>query len=244
MNCDECQDLISLFLDNELDDASTSAVQHHLTACLDCEKLYNDFSLILEYCNEAELDDTVPPNSQAMWCRINNIIESEAAPPPPPAEEPKRGWLSRGWSLTFSQVGVAVLGIALISSLLTVVGLRNYFRPPAATETAAVPETPPSTFQRVLSKIGLAETSFEARERRLHEQQAAIEYWTRRVNARRAQWDAKMRDAFDRNLYTINESVNEYNQILQQNPDDQLSGEMLNAVLDEKVNLLRAFSDL
>ena len=162
---------------------------------------------------------------------------------PPPAVEQKRGWLFRGWSFTFSQVGLAIIGIALISSLLTVVGLRNYFEP-SGDDTVSRAEASQTTFEKILSKVGLAETPQQTRERRIREQQAAIEYWNKRVTARRAQWDAKMRDAFDRNLYTINESVNEYNQILRQNPDDELSGEMLNAVLDEKMNLLRAFSDL
>ena len=243
MNCDECQDLISLFLDNELDEGSSAAVQSHLSLCSDCEKLYEDFSLIVESCGDAELDETVPPNSKAMWCRINNILESEVAPSLPAAVEQKKGWLSKGWSFTFSQVGVAIIGIALISSLLTVVGLRNYFEP-SGDDTVSRTEASQTTFEKVLSKVGLAETPQQTRERRIREQQVAIEYWNRRVAARRAQWDAKMRDAFDRNLYTINESVNEYNQILQQNPDDELSGEMLNAVLDEKMNLLRAFSDL
>jgi hypothetical protein len=242
MNCEECQDLISLFLDNELDEFSSAAVQAHLALCPECDRLYEDFSLIVESCNAAPLDDTVPPNSQAMWCRINNILENEVQPEIK-AEEAKRGWFSRGWSLTFSQVGAAVLAIALISSLLTVVGLRNYFEP-AGTDTVSRSEASQTTFEKLFSKVGLTETPQQARHRRILEQQAAIEYWTKRVAARRVQWDAKMREAFDRNLYTINESVNEYDQILQQNPEDELSGEMLNAVLDEKMNLLRAFSEL
>jgi Putative zinc-finger len=242
MNCDECQDLISLFLDNELDEGSSAAVEAHLSLCSDCEKLFDDFSLIIGSCSDVPLDETVPPNSDAMWCRINNILESEVAPQQP-SQEPKKGWISRGWSFTFSQVGAAIVGIAVISSLLTVVGLRNYFEP-SGDDTVSRSEASQTTFEKLLSKVGLAETPQQARERRIREQQAAIDYWTRRVTARRAQWDAKMRDAFDRNLYTIDESVTEYNQILQQNPDDELSGEMLNAVLDEKMNLLRAFSDL
>jgi len=242
MNCDECQDRISLYLDSELDESSSAAVREHLAVCSDCDKLYEDFALILQTCVRAELDETVPPNSQAMWCRINNILESDPSAPAP-AEQPKKGWISRGWSFTFSQVGAAIVGVALISSLLTVVGLRNYFEP-AGDDDISRSEASQTTFEKVLSKIGLSETPQLARERRIREQQAAVKYWTKRVAARRAQWDAKMREAFDRNLYTINESVYEYNQILQQNPDDDLSGEMLNAVLDEKVNLLRAFSEL
>jgi hypothetical protein len=244
MNCEECQDLISLFLDNELDQRVSADVQAHLTLCPPCAKLCEDFAVILETCSETSPADIVPPNSQALWCRINNIIENEVKNAPrAETEEPRKTWFSRGWRFTFSQVGAAVVGIALISSLLTIVAIRNYVEPSGA-DTTSRSAASQTTFEKVLSKVGLTETPQQARERRIREQQAAIDYWTRRVSARRAQWDARMRDAFDRNLYVIDESVSEYNQILEQNPDDELSGEMLNAVLDEKMNLLRAFSDL
>ena len=90
----------------------------------------------------------------------------------------------------------------------------------------------------------MSDSPQQARERRVKEQQAAIEYWTKRVQERRSQWDAKMRDAFDRNLNLLDESVSEYSTILQENPDDELTGEMLDTVLNDKMDLLREFSDL
>lgn len=241
MNCIECQELISVYLDNELGEASSLAVSAHLTLCLDCAKMCEDLAVILESCRESLPAEIVPPNSQALWCRISNTIESEIKQEQSQAEEPKEG--RRGWSFTFSQLGSAIAGVALISSLLTVVGIRSYFEPPGddfVTRTSASQ----TTFEKVLSKVGLTDTPQQARERRIKQQQAAIEYWTKRVQARRAQWDTKMRDAFDRNLNEIDASVSEYTYILQQNPDDELSGEMLDAVLDDKMNLLRSFSDL
>jgi hypothetical protein len=101
-----------------------------------------------------------------------------------------------------------------------------------------------TTFEKVLSRVGLMETPQQARDRRLKEQQAAIQYWNDRVQARRVQWDRTTRDAFDRNLTVIDEAVNEYTMILQRDPEDELSGEMLDAVLNDKMNLLRDFADL
>lgn len=242
MNCTECQDLISVYLDNELDDAMSLAVSAHLTICVDCGKMCEDLAVILESCRDSVPAEIVPPNPQALWCRISNTIESEIKQQEQAnvqVPEPPR----RGWNFTFSQLGSAIAGVALISSLLTIVGIKGYFEPPGddfVTRTAASQ----TTFEKVLSKVGLTDTPQMARERRLKEQQAAIEYWNKRVQARRAQWDSKMRDAFDRNLYEIDASVSEYTNILQQNPDDELSGEMLDAVLNDKMNLLRSFSDL
>jgi hypothetical protein len=136
-----------------------------------------------------------------------------------------------------------VLAVALISSLLTVVGIRNYFEPSGEDFTSRSTASQ-TTFEKLLSRIGLTDTPQEARAKRIKEQQAAIDYWNKRVQQRRGRWDAKIRDAFDRNLNLIDESVTEYTIILQENPDDDLTGEMLDTVLNDKMDLLREFSDL
>jgi hypothetical protein len=240
MTCDECQEHISLFLDNELPDELSASIRVHLALCTECAKVCEDFAVILDSCRETSTADPLPPNSNALWCRINNIIESEAKAEPRP-EEKSRGFFARGF--TFGQLATAVVGIALISSLLTIVGTKNYFEPTGADYTSRSTASQ-TTFEKVLSKIGLIETPQQARLKRFQEQQAAIDYWNRRVQERKAQWDARMRDAFDRNLNEIDQAVTDYTVILEKDPQDDLSGEMLDSALNEKMNLLRAFSEL
>lgn len=227
-------------MDNELNETSSMSVQTHLSVCAECAKVCEDFAVILDSCTFEKSAEPLPPNSQALWCRINNIIESEAKREPVVPEPPK-GWFGR--SFTFSQVGSAVMGIAVISSLLTIVGIKNYYEPTTEDYTSRSSASQ-TTFEKVLSKVGLTDTPQQARMRRLQEQQAAIDYWNKRVQARREQWDNKMRDAFDRNLNEIDQAVTEYTVILEQDPLDDLSGEMLDSTLTEKMNLLRAFSEL
>ena len=238
MNCDECKELISVFMDNELEETPAAGIRAHLAVCTDCAKICEDFAYILDVCHSEESAEILPPNSQALWCRINNMIESEIKPEPPLAT-PKR----RLWQLSFSQMAAGFLGIAIISSLLTVIGIKNYQQPRTDDFISRSPNTQ-TPFEKIASKLGLMDTPLQARERRIKEQQAAIEYWDQRVQMRRVQWDKNMRDAFDRNLNEINEAVNEYNTILQQDPQDDLSGEMLDSALMEKMNLLREFSEL
>ena len=45
-------------------------------------------------------------------------------------------------------------------------------------------------------------------------------------------------------LQAIDQAVFEYKQTLEQDPEDELSGEMLDSVMNEKMNLLREFSEL
>lgn len=243
MNCEQCQQLISVYLDNELEKEISFNVQMHLALCAECAKVCEDFAMIVDFC---ETEDFLPPNSKALWCRINNLIETEIKPET--AQEinkpqTKQGFFARiwnnRWQLTISQMFSAVLGIALISSLLTVVGIKNYSSHAEFTANSA-----PTIFERALSKVGLVETAQQARENRIRAQQTTIDYWNNRVEARKVQWDAHLREAFDRNLNEIDQVVFEYDKILQENPQDELSGEMLDSALNEKVELLREFADL
>lgn len=236
MNCEQCQELISVYLDSELEFEISTSIQTHLAVCLECAKMCEDFAMILDFCNLEETEHSLPPNSKALWCRINNLIETEIAAEIPPnveAEKPKRGW-----QFSFAQVFASIFGIALVSSLLTIVGIRNYSAGEASANVA------PSVFDRALGKIGLVETAQQTRENRIREQQAAIEYWNRRVGEKRVKWAANLREAFDRNLHEIDQTVYEYDKILQENPNDELSGEMLDSALNEKMALLREFSEL
>ena len=248
MNCEQCQILISDFLDNELDKTDSSNVQTHLAMCEECAKICEDFSMMLDFCDEKQFADSLPPNPNALWCRINNIIETEVKPEleRETGEEVQANWFSRiwnsNWQLSLSQVAVSVLGIALISSLLTIVGIKNYLQPnDNVSAQTTVSET---IFDKVLGKFGLVETAFQKREKRLKERQESIDYWRSRVENKRPAWNSHLRNAFDRNLNEINRAVFEYNKNLQNNPNDEISGEMLDSAMDEKMEFLREFAEL
>ena len=115
---------------------------------------------------------------------------------------------------------------------------------PKADEFASRSSADQTPFERIAGKLGFIETPEDARMRKVREQQAVIDYWNQRVQARRTVWDKNVRDAFDRNLNQIDQSVSQYTMILQEDPQDDLSGEMLDSALNEKIDLLREFSDL
>lgn len=240
MNCDECKSQLSAFMDNDLAEAEAERVRIHLSECAACSHVCEELSAILYACEETDADEIAPPNSQALWCRINNVIEGEMQAAQKPEEKPRDG---RFWQFSLLQLSVAVLCIAVISSLLTVVAVRNHTQPTNDDFTTRSSSTQ-TTLEKVLSRVGLIQTPYESRMARLKEQQAAIDYWNARVSARRAEWSRSTREAFDKNLAVIDESVQDYTMILAKDPDDELSGEMLDAVMTEKMNLLRDFADL
>ena len=248
MNCEHCQNLLSEFVDDSTECTMSAEIKAHLEICTDCAAIYRDFAYLTQFCSNYQDHEITPPNSQALWCRISNIIESETeAVPVPLAEEKKKkglwaGTWGKSWQLSFSQVISAVLGIAVISSLLTVVGIRNAGRSPH--DLAANASLQPTLFESLLSKAGLAPAPEELREKSISEKQAVIDYWNARVEVRKVQWNQKMRDTFDRNLHEIDQVVIEYSQNLQKDPADSLSEEMLDSALTEKMQLLREFSEL
>ena len=237
MNCEECKNLMGVFMDDELDETLAAQVSGHIGACQICARYCEEITGVFDAGALEAPSDVALPNSKALWCRINNIIESEQTAEPP--IEPQK---ARFWRFSFWQVSAAVLFIALVSSVLTVVAIRNYVKP--ASNDVATRSSEQTFFDKALGKIGLVETPQQARDRRVREQQAAIDYWNARVQSRRSQWDRMTSDAFDRNIQVLDESVSEYTMILEQNPEDELSGEMLDSVLNDKMNLLRDFSDL
>lgn len=243
MNCDNCQNLISEFIGSE--SSLPMEVEAHLADCELCNVMHQDFSALTQFCATYQEEEVAPPNAQALWCRISNIIESEMEPETiaPVVEEKKSGFWAgfwqKNWQMSFSQVVTAVIGVALVSSLLTIVGVRNMVRQPGE-----LANSEPTLFETMLSSAGLAPAPQEELQKKLQEKQAVIDYWNTRVQARRAQWKSNVRETFDRNLREIDQIVVEYSQTLKENPQDELSEEMLNAALLEKMELLREFSEL
>lgn len=237
MTCDDCKELIGAFIDSDLDEGRASMVRTHLAFCPPCALVCEEVTSLIDVCRTEPAGELVPPNSRQMWLRINNVIENEVKPVP--VIEPPR----RSWAVSMLRLGSALAGIAVVSSVATIFILRNYTQPASGDLTAGAASSQ-TTFEKYLGKLGLVETPQQARERRIKEREAAIDYWNARVQARRSQWDRTTREAFDRNLEVIDESVNDYTTILAKDPDDDLSGEMLDAVMNDKMNLLRDFSDL
>ncbi|HEY2847627.1 MAG TPA: zf-HC2 domain-containing protein [Pyrinomonadaceae bacterium] len=240
MNCDDCKALISPFMENDLEGSRAEFVRVHLAECGECARVCEELAAIMDVVAVEGEDLLADHHSKQIWCRINNVIEGEQTTLAQQSvpEPPKKGL----WHFSFWQLTTGLACIALVSSLLTVVAIRNYYEP-AATDSLAQ-STSRGFFDRVLMKVGLAETPEEQLERRLRERQATIDYWNARVQVRRNQWDAQTRAAFDRNLREIDDSLNEYHMILQRDPEDQLTVEMMDSVLNEKTDLLRDFSDL
>jgi hypothetical protein len=234
MNCDKCQDLISDLLDGSMSREDQSMLNSHLDECLGCANVRQDLETLVGFCHTQRGQYSAPPNEQALWLRIRNVVEAEmhvgAAAPVGTGGSFWPNWLSRSWELSFPQIAAAAAIIVLVVSLSTVVGLRRW-------------QSGGPGFGQSLARDAVAVSVAQIRDR-VKQQQETIAYWNERVQFNKARWNPQMRETFDRNLKVIDEAVDDSVEALSRNPHDEVSEEMLNVALNEKLSLLKAFAEL
>ncbi|MFN2531220.1 MAG: anti-sigma factor [Pyrinomonadaceae bacterium] len=230
MNCETCEALIHDWLDGAISQSDESALNIHLKECLDCESVRKDLASIVGFCRTHRGEYSAPPNEKALWLRIRNTIEIDAVNGPVSGvARAHRSFLSqlmsRSWELSLPQLTALTAAIVLVVSLATMVGLRRWDAGPTISNKAAVATTSDPND-------------------RVWQQQQLINYWNQRVEVNKARWNSNMRETFDRNMKVIDEAVSESLNELQRNPHDEISEQMLNDSLNDKLTLLKEFSDL
>ncbi len=239
MNCEKCQELISDVFDGVLSREDELTLNTHIKECLACAEVRRDLEAIVGFCREHRGEYSAPPNKKAAWLRICNIIQAEARPlvTTTVSARPTRKrfwveWMARSWELSFPQLAASVSAIVLVVSLATAVGLRRWQSGESTTASATTP-------------LPLEITARGPKVRdRMWQQQQMISYWNQRVESNKARWNPQMRETFDRNLKVIDQAVSDSLNDLGQNPHDEVSEEMLNAAMNEKLSLLKEFADL
>ena len=231
MNCENYQNLLSDFVDGSLTPHDCQRIEAHLAACGDCAEAREDLNAIVDFCRAHRGEYDPLPNEQAMWLRITNILEAEARVPSRAYIPAGAGWwfrlMNRSWQLSFPKLAASVAGIILVVSLVTVLGMKQFGSNGSGFQTA-----------------GLTITSNASMKDRIRQQQQVIDYWNQRVELNKARWNAQMRETFDRNMSVIDAAMNDSLRHLNENPHDGVSEDILNAAMNDKVELLKEFSEL
>jgi hypothetical protein len=229
MNCETCQELIHDLIDGSISQTDEFTLNTHLKQCLDCDSVRQDLTSIVGFCRTQRGQYEAPPNERALWLRIRNVIEAEIPSRIAATPAPRRSFLGRlmghTWELSLPQLATSAVAIVLLVSLATVVGLRRwggYGVPATITQVAASNEND-QVWQR---------------------QQQVISYWNQRIEVNKVRWSPEMRATFDRNMKFIDEAVANALEDLKRNPHDEVSEQMLNEALNDKLTLLQDFSDL
>jgi hypothetical protein len=230
MNCETCQELIHDLIDGSITQRDEFTLNTHLGECLNCESVRQDIASIVGFCRTQRGIYEAPPNEQALWLRIRNTIEAELPSRVTTNKERRPSffsrWMGRTWELSLPQLAASAVAIVLLVSLATVVGLRRW----GGYGTPAI----------------VAGTQAEATnlDDRFFQRRQVIDYWNQRVELNKARWSPEMRETFERNMKVIDQAVSDSMNDLKQNPHDEVSEQMLNESLNDKLALLKEFSDL
>jgi len=228
MNCETCQELIHDLLDGSISQSEEFNLNTHLKQCLDCESVRQDLASIVTYCHKHRGEYEAPPNEQALWLRIRNVVEAESRRAASKTEPRRPSFLGRlmghTWELSLPQLAASTVAIVLLVSLTTVVGVRRLGN---------------EGVRGVVTQVDASNVNDRVFQRR-----QVINYWNQRVELNKARWSAEMRETFDRNMKVIDEAVANSLNELNRNPHDEVSEQMLNESLNDKLSLLKEFSDL
>jgi anti-sigma factor RsiW len=242
MNCEKCQELLGDFLDGALNREEQLRLNAHFEECLSCFTTHDELSSIVSFCRENRGEYAEPPNERALWLRIRNTIEADgerataaAAGAATTAARRENWWTrltNRSWELSLSQMAMAISAIVIAVSLATAVSLHRMQNTPTDSTAALSTDRSDSRITPALANLPVRGLSQE------------IDYWQQRVDERKVRWNQQRREDFDLNLKVINEALQERLNDLKENPHDEMTEEMLNAVLNNKVEFLREFADL
>jgi hypothetical protein len=210
--------------------------------------VHAELNSIVSFCRDNRGEYDAPPNEGALWLRIRNTVESGSLAAGAAAQDPTRAarresWWSRvmgrSWELSLPQMATAVVAIIVFASLATVFSLRGLQSNSATAST----NLNSSGSQTVALAANGGSKVFEPKDH-LWQQQQEINYLIQVVDQHKAHWNPQVRADFERNLNLLDETVNDSLEKLSQRPHDDVTEEMLNAALSDKMQLLKEFSDL
>jgi anti-sigma factor RsiW len=231
MNCEKCQELLSDYLDGSLGFIERRSLSVHLESCQVCADVREELRSIVTVARQSRDQAIAPPDERALWFRIRASIEQDAVRPRGSARSAWSRLFTSRWEFSFPQLASGVAALAAAVALVTVMGVQ-YF----------------STAERAVAGRGTtgARDAF-LRENYPHgylqPHEASLQFWQQRVESRKASWNPRMRQSFDRSLLVLDEAVTESLGELKRNPHDEVAEQMLNSALRDKIELLREFGE-
>ncbi len=232
MNCDECLELLSEFLDGTLGHREHAAVSAHLASCASCELERQEFHAIISAARETREQLYAPPDERALWLRVRSAVESETrAASAGAGDSVWRRLFHKRWELSLPQLAVGVAAVAASVAFVTVLGV-NYVSPDQSADAVRA--------DRQARRVVSDETYPNAY---VDPDEVSLRYWEQRVEARKASWNPRMRASFYRSLNALDQTVSESLDDLRQNPHDEVAEEALNSALRDKAELLREFGE-
>ncbi|HEV8217668.1 MAG TPA: anti-sigma factor [Gemmatimonadaceae bacterium] len=121
MQCTECTELLSAYMDDELMREEQQAVREHLATCADCAREEQALALTSRRIKESFMRHSTP---DVLKARIRNALAQDDAFTPPPAQASPRVW-PRWPTLAAAGLIVAIASSTLTATLMRQSAARN-----------------------------------------------------------------------------------------------------------------------
>jgi len=121
-------------------------------------------------------------------------------------------------------LAASTVAIVLLVSLVTVVGLRRW----GGYRVAPAPEQVEASNVNDL----------------IEQRRQVIDYWSQRVELKKAQWSPNIREKFDRSMAVIDQAISDATDDLKRNPHNETSELIFHESMNRKLALLESVSDL
>ena len=227
MSCVQCQEVMSEYIDGELELGVEARVESHLAQCEVCQAVRDDIVHIVHF--SRNLPEHSP--GAGLWRRIQSEIESERTgiASSKLASLWRRLTTSR-LTLSFPQIAVAASSILLV---MLSIGLLRWG---AGTQAGAASPAESQMVEAVQPAFAEDAPRIEEIIQRLSELKSDVEL-------RKAGWNPEVRALFDRDVLYIDQTLAECHHALLDNPRDDVCREMMLNACREKMRLLEGFSD-
>ncbi len=227
MSCVQCREVMSEYIDGELELGVETQVERHLAQCQACQAVRDDIVQIVHF--SRNLPEHSP--GTGLWLRIQSEIESEH----------RGGFYSKAASLwrrlTTGRLTLSFPQIAVFTSSIFLITLSAGFFGWNGSRQESV-ASPPVEARPVetLQAAPADETRIEDIMQRLGELKTNVEL-------RKSAWNPEVRELFERDVLHIDQTLAECHHALLDNPKDDVCREMMLNACREKMRLLEGFSD-
>ena len=221
MVCSQCQELLSEYIDGALELGEQVNIERHLSDCEPCRAVRDDLLQIVHF--SQQLPVQAPATS--LWPRINaGLAELQ-----PSFWNRSLRWLYNVRTLNFNfsvpQMIATAAAIAIVVSTGIILSRHDNGTTPIATAgiTLSASDAKP-----------LSQADLQVLEKQISQLSDSVEQ-------RKDSWDPELRNAFERNLLYVNQSLAECRHQLSDHPGDDVSQELMLNAYREKIRLLEGF---
>ena len=217
MECWAVIDSLSDYLDASAQaEGEFNLIEDHLVTCPGCQSVRLQLTEIRIAARELPLHTP----SRQLWSRVLNAVADEA----PAAERPTReellplSWWERLRARTFTFTVPQLAGASALTVAVILAGLIGLSR-----------------INPMALGLNGAQTALLLDE---DEIKADLDQRLSAINGRKANWEAPVREGFDKHLTRTETSLNDCRQMLRHNPHDKVHQQMMRALYQEKRQLL------